>query len=648
VRRLFRELLTGVIAIASWRSADGAIPTKPAIGHTVQGFAARDVLGANFSLSQIGSDKIVVIACLGIDCPLARLYAPRLVQIANKYQSKGIALLGIDANRQDGVVEIAAFARSLGISFPILKDVRQALADQLGVIRTPQVVVLDRQRRIRYRGRIDDQFGFVPSNRAASYHKTKPARNDLESAIEELLAGKPVSVPETEAAGCLIGRDRRPEPHSAVTYTKDVAQILNRHCVVCHRPKQIAPFALTSYEEAIGWADMIAEVTELDRMPPWHADPKYGSFRNDARLDDKEKRVLAQWAASGAPEGNQGDLPTPPMFADGWTISEPDEIIYLSPEPCNVPATGVLPYQRFVVDPGWKEDRWISAMEAKAGNPAVVHHITCLIIPPGGDERDVREDRSYLGGYAPGMQPAALPAGFGRLVPVGSKLLFKVHYTPNGSPQQDRSYVGFKFADPRALVHEVTISAALNSTFKIPAGASNYEVQAKYVFESDSLLLSLGPHMHYRGKDFSFEALYPDGSRETLLSVPRYDFGWQHFYRLKEPKVIPQGTVLKCMAHYDNTAANPNNPDPSVAVGWGDQIFEEMMVGFLEIAPAAEGIHRTRWWDGLASRFSAEEIAAATLTGVNVILIGALIFGSIRFRRRSRTQGASSSGSPGL
>src|SRR3984893_12920647 len=427
--------MAGWLVLAVVTPAQGGARGTAAIGDVVKDLAAKDVVGATFSLTQVDRDKLIVFAFLGVDCPLAKLYSPRLVELAGKYKSRGVVFIAVDSNRQDSMTEIIAFARRHEITFQILKDLRQTIADRLGATRTPQIVVLDRKRRIRYRGRIDDQFGFVPTNRRASYDKPNPERNDLQCAIDELLAGKPVSVTETESAGCLIGRDREPAAHPLATYPKDVAPILNKRCVTCHRPQQIAPFALTSYEEVAGWADMIAEVTELNRMPPWHADPKYGSFLNDARLSEEEKRLLAEWATSGAPQGDPKSLPQPPNIADGWMIPDPDEIIYMSPEPFNVPATGIVPYQVFVVDPGWKEDRWISAIELRPGNRSVVHHILVFALPAGANTFDpLRADESYFAGFAPGLVPEQLPSGFARPFPAGSKLLFNIHYTPHGSP----------------------------------------------------------------------------------------------------------------------------------------------------------------------------------------------------------------------
>jgi peroxiredoxin len=636
MRRLLVAIVAGCLAVAAAHPARCAAPGKPAIGERVKDFTAKDVLGGTFSLSQVDSSKIVVFAFLGVDCPLAKRFTPRIVALANKYESRGVVFVAVDANRQDSVSEIAAYARRHGVKFPFLKDLRQTIADRVGATRTPQVIVLDRQHNIRYRGRVDDQFGFAPTNRAAGYHKTKARQNDLQLALDELLAGKVVSVPETEPDGCLIGRDREPAPHPTVTFAKDVAAILNKHCVACHCPNQIAPFSLTSYENAIGWADMIVEVTQLNRMPPWHADPNYGVFDNDSRLSNAEKAILVKWAEAGAPEGDAKDLPQPPKFKDGWRIPEPDEVIYMSPQPYPIPATGVVPYQNFIVDPGWKEDRWISAIEGKPGNPSVVHHILFYIIPPGGQVPELlREDDTFLGTYAPGNQPEVLGPGLARPVAAGSRFLFSVHYTPNGSPQQDRSCMGIKFADPYSVVREVTMSAAFNKTFTIPAGAPNQAVQSQYTFRRDSLLFGLSPHMHYRGKDFQFDALYPSGDRETLLSVPHYDFGWQTLYRLKEPKLMPSGTVINCLAHYDNSVDNLNNPDPNVEVRWGEQTFEEMMIGFMEVAPAAEGlVHRTPWWRPILLRYSIGQLAAFTLSAVNAFLVGTLILSFIRSRRR--------------
>jgi peroxiredoxin len=562
---------------------------KPAeVGKRVGDFTLKDYHGQPVSLASYKDAKLVVVAFLGTECPLAKLYARRLVELAKEFQPRGVAFVGVNPNRQDSPTEIAAYARLHEIEFPILKDLGQTLADHVGATRTPEVVVLDGNRVIRYRGRIDDQYGFQQN---ASYQKKTPERRDLAEALNELLAGKPVSQPTTPLAGCLIGRDRRPKPGSDVTYSKQIARIMNANCVFCHRAGQIAPFTLTNYDDVVGWAAMIDEVVQAGRMPPWHADSQFGHFKNDARLSDKDKATIARWVANGAPEGDPQDLPKPPKFAEGWMIPKPDEVIYMADKPFEVPATGVVDYQNFVVDPGWKEDKWISAIEPRPGNPAVVHHILLFVKPPEGVEHDLmRAMNDFTGAFAPGLRPEPLPAGYARKVQAGSKLIFQLHYTPNGSKQQDRSYVGLTFADPKTVKKEVQVQDATNFVFQIPPGDDDFGVQSRYVFRKDAILMTLMPHMHLRGKSFSYQAVYPDGKSETLLSVPRYDFGWQTNYRLAEPKLIPKGTRLDCIAHFDNSEENLNNPDPKATVGFGDQTFDEMMIGFFELADAHQDL----------------------------------------------------------
>jgi mono/diheme cytochrome c family protein len=627
----------GAIAPAQAATRAGATGWPP-IGTRVGDFAARDSLGASRSPLGLGKDRIVVLGFLGVDCPLARVYAPRLGELARRYEGRGVVFIGLDANRQDSLSAIAGFAKDRQVAFPILKDLRQKGANLVGATRTPEVVVLDRERRIRYRGRIDDQFGFLPNNRAAGYRRRAAARKDLEAAIDDLLANRAVAVPETDAAGCLIGREPEPDAHSDVTYTKDVARIVNQNCVSCHRAGQIGPFPLTSYDEAAAWADMIAEVTELGRMPPWHADPKFGKFSNDARLSHVDKQTLARWAAAGAPEGNRKDLPEPPKFVEKWSIPSPDEVIAM-PKTFDVPANAVLELQNFVVDPGWNEDRWISGIEPRPSVPSIVHHILIFAIQPGEDVPVLRPHDTFLAAYAPGYHPEALPTGYARKVKAGCRLVFNVHYTPDGLPHKDRSYVGIKFADRKSVRREVLICGAMNTDLTIPSGASNYEVKSKYQFQQDSLLLLMSPHMHSRGKDFLYEALYPDGRRQTLLSVPRYDFDWQTMYRLAESKLMPKGTVLECVAHFDNSAQNLSNPDPTKTVTFGWQSSEEMMVGFFEIAPAQEGLFHEKTLAQAIRKpsFSVDQILAVVLTTINISILGVIGFRMVRTKRSRST-----------
>jgi peroxiredoxin len=586
-----------LVALATLCSLQAtAAETKSFLGQKIDNFTLKDYRGQSHSLDTAGQNKIVVLAFLGVECPLARLYAPRLVELAKQYEPQGVVFLGLDANRQDSVTEINSYARVHDISFPILKDLNQVVADRVGVTRTPEIVVLDAKHSVCYRGRVDDQYGFE-SNK--NYQKAAPTERNLADALDALLAGKTVSKPETHPIGCLIGRDLKPVASSDVTYSNQIARIMNANCVFCHRAGQIAPFTLTSYEEVAGWAGMIDEVVQSQRMPPWHADERFGHFKNDARLSAADKATIAKWVANGAPEGDSKDLPAPPQFAEGWMIPKPDQILYMKDEPVDVPSTGVVEYQMFVVDPGWKEDKWLTAIEPRPGNPAVVHHILLFVIPPDGNVNGgIGSGNDFLGAYAPGLRPEPLPTGLARFVQAGSKLVFQLHYTPNGSAQKDRSFCGFVFADPKTVHKEVRVSSAVNFVFQIPPGEDDFAVNARYIFRDDLLLLTLMPHMHLRGKAFRYVATYPDGKQEVLLDVPRYDFGWQTNYRLAEPKTMPRGTRLDCLAHFDNSEANLNNPDPKVPVRFGDQTFEEMMIGFFESAP----VHEDRQHPELAAK----------------------------------------------
>jgi mono/diheme cytochrome c family protein len=453
-----------------------------------------------------------------------------------------------------------------------LKDSAHKVADQFAAMRTPTVFVLDEDRRIRYQGRIDDQYG-------AGYARSSPTTNDLAGAIDELLAGKPVSTPTTTAVGCHIGRRGHVQPTGDVTYAGQIAGLLDRHCVNCHRPGQIAPFALTDYDDVAAWAETICEVLAERRMPPWHASPAYGHFANDRHMTDAERELFRKWVDNGMPPGDEKERPERPTFSEGWQIPEPDAV-YKMPQAFTVPAKGVIPYQRFTFDPGFKEDVWIQGAEVRPGCRSVVHHMFAFFLPPG-QEKPRAEDPIFntIATFAPGIPAGLLPAGFARLVPAGSKLMFEIHYTPNGSEQSDQSEVGIVFADPKTVKKEVKIGIAVNQSFRIPPGAPDYHVAAGYSFTQDTVLRGLAPHMHYRGKSFRFTARYPGGGEEILLDVPRYDFNWQNVYELTEPKLMPKGTVLMCAGTFDNSADNPANPDATKEVVWGEQSWDEMMLG---------------------------------------------------------------------
>ncbi len=579
-------MLAGVLGLAVDYAA--AKDESAALGRKIAEFNCKDYHGKSHALADYADRKLVVVVFLGTECPLAKLYGARLAQLSDEFAAEGVAFLGIDSNRQDSITEIAAYARNHGIEFPILKDLGNELSDKLGATRTPQVFVLDQERVVRYEGRIDGQYSF---GAGVGYAQPKLGRRDLAEALTELLSGKEVSLASTEVKGCLIGRVREPANDAPVTYSNQIARIFQNRCVECHREGQIAPFAMTSYEEVAGWGEMIAEVVREQRMPPWHADASYGVFSNEARLSDEEKNQVYAWAENGCPEGDKANLPEPRQFAEGWMLPrEPDQVVYIADEPVNVKAEGVEDYRHYVVDPGFTEGKWVKLAECMPGNRKVVHHIIVFVKPPGqgaqrrrGGDRDI-SGFGFLAGFAPGTRPMVAPEGMAKKVPAGSQLVFQMHYTPCGTAQTDRSGVGLIFVDDSEVTHQLSTTNTANHVLEIPPNEPNHTVTSTKKFARDTMLLSMFPHMHIRGKSFRYEVTYPDGKHEILLDVPRYDFNWQNSFILAEPKVLPKGTELLCTAVYDNSADNLYNPDPSKTIRWGPQTWDEMMIGWYDVA----------------------------------------------------------------
>jgi peroxiredoxin len=526
-------------------------------------------------------NKAVVLVFLGVECPLCNQFLPVLADLHKQYDKKGVAFVGINSNSQDSRERVAAHARRQEVPFPVVKDVGNKVADRLGAQRTPEAIVLDAGGIIRYRGRIDDQFG-IGYARAG-----QPTSRDLAVALDEILAGKTVSVVRTEATGCRIGRVAKPKTDGKITFSKHISRILQKNCQECHREGQIGPMALTNFDDAASWSDTIREVVTEGRMPPWHADPRYGKFSNDRRLTQEDRETLLYWLDHGMPRGNEIDMPPPRSFPEGWRIGKPDLIVQM-PRAYDVPARTPkdgIPYQHVAVDPGFTEDRWVQCAEAKPDAAAVVHHIV-VFIQPKGEFFNPDAPGAVLCGTAPGDMPMNLPDGFAKKIPAGAKLIFQMHYTPNGKACRDRSQVGLIFAKKpprhRVLTKPVYSTKFITRIDKIPPGAENYKIESEHVFESNAHLLHFMPHMHLRGKDFLYEAIYPNGKKEILLSVPRYDFYWQSVYRLADPLAMPKGTKLHCVAHFDNSEKNPNNPDPKRAIYWGDQTWQEMMIGWID------------------------------------------------------------------
>jgi len=390
----------------------------------------------------------------------------------------------------------------------------------------------------------------------------------------------------------------------SVTFSKDVAPILQKNCQGCHRPGEAAPMSLRTYQEARPWAKAMKQAVLAKKMPPWFADAQYGHFRNDRSLPQKDIDTLVSWVDAGAPEGDPKDLPQPLAYVDGWNIGQPDMVLEM-PEPFHVPASGTIEYQYVVLPYKFTEDRWVQMAEVRPGNRAMVHHVIAYIRDgsskwmrdkkPGElfvPEADANGNRpslngDLLSGFAPGLPPSILEPGQGRLIKAGSDIVLQLHYTANGHAGEDRTKVGVIFC--KQAPHErVMTLAASNNKFTIPPGDPNYQVDASFELGHDAKLSALLPHMHLRGKDFQYRLVYPSGETETILRVPHYDFGWQLWYQPVSDIVLPKGTQIAATAHFDNSVNNPHNPDSTKAVTWGDQSWEEMMIGFFDVTFPAD------------------------------------------------------------
>src|SRR5487761_1910621 len=366
---------------------------------------------------------------------------------------------------------------------------------------------------------------------------------------------------------------------NAPTFTKDVAPILYTRCLECHRPGEAGPMAFRTYQETRPWAKAIKEAVAKHAMPPWYANTEVDHFSNDRHLSATEVATLTQWADAGAPEGNSADLPKLPEFTEGWVIGKPDLVLKL-PREFKIPANGVVQYQYFTIDPGFTEDTWIQAAEVRPTQRAQVHHI--LVFAQDGHKRNPRGGEQFsdmLIGYAPGVPSLTWDKDTAFLVKAGSTFLLQVHYTTNGTEAIDQSVVGLKIRKDKPKYRAVC-GSTVQFRLDIPPGEPNYMTTASYTIREDTTLLDMTPHMHLRGKAFKYEITYPDGRHEVLLDVPHYDFNWQLAYVLAEPRTVPAGTRIDTTAWYDNSPNNKYNPDPTKEVHWGDQTFQEMMIGF--------------------------------------------------------------------
>jgi hypothetical protein len=545
-----------------------------AIGRRVPNLAFKDIRYVNRSLDDLPKAKAFALVFVDAGCPLAQRYLPAIQEIDNAYRDKGVVLLAIDSGAADSITATAAITAPHGYTFPVVKDFDAVCARALGVDRTPECAVLDADRRLRYRGRIDDQHRTTGGRSAAS-------SRELRDALDAVLAGKEVAVSSTPVDGCPITRPEAPMKKD-LTFAKDVAPILKARCQECHRPGAVAPFPLQTYEQLKSRTRAVAEVVADGRMPPWHAAPEF-EFENRRALTEDERETLLSWLHSpDHPRGDDRDAPAPLPPAGAWRIGEPDRILVTGEH--KIPATGDMPYQYALLPVLFAQDTWVQGVEIRADNPRVMHHCNLAYFKAG----ETFGAGNFITGQVPGGEAMTLADGVAYKIPAGSVLGLQIHYVTTGKPERCKISVGLRY--PRAPVDKQLCHVLLVTTrYAIPPHASAYPVSTNRQLPCDAIGVGMFAHMHLRGKDMTFKATYPDGVDETLLVIANYSFAWQQPYRWAAgTKKLPKGTRIDCVAHYDNSAFNPFNPDPTATVHDGPQTTDEMMDGFLFYVDANE------------------------------------------------------------
>jgi peroxiredoxin len=585
-----RTLLLGVLVTAplavlavAW-GAPAAEPPASGTGPAVRSVELARIhlidatTGRTSTLRALAGAKATLVFFTSNECPVALAYEQELAARSAQLAERGVAVVAVSAtasNTRDAISRHRATAR---LPYAIYRDAGSRLAAALDATRTSEVALLGPDGSVVYQGRIDDRV-------SPTVRRARATTHELADAIEAFLAGRAVPVARTQAAGCVISRSRPVEPAAQVTYARDVAPLLEQYCVGCHRPGEAGPMSLLTYEDASSWAETIAEVLREDRMPPARQsppDPRWGAFVEEPGPSAAQIATITAWVDAGAPAGSGGKR-SASAYASAkppWAIGKPDLVLSM-PTPYAVPATGVVEYQHVELLHYTGEERWVEAIEIRPGARSVMHHADIFMaspelgtVPLGPGER--------WAAYAPGRPATTFPAGVARRLPTGARLTLELHYTPDGAARDDRTTVAIRFARTRPTYEARSIPLG-SLSFEIPPGAPAYEVTSRYTLKADGRIASFTPHMHDRGKDFRYEAILPDGTTQTLLFVPRYNFNWQFVYVPREMIALPKGTVLRGIAHFDNSAANPTNPDPTRPVRWGQQTFEEMMFGFVEL-----------------------------------------------------------------
>lgn len=584
-RRLFVAFVIG-LSLCAWglqqrgwlstasRTSDGAL-------------SAASPTDAN---SPDSSVQATVYVFLSINCPISNGYLPTLNRLCEEFAAHQVEFVGVIPGSNATADEVEAHQQEYEIRFPVVWDRKHTLCERLGATHTPQVVVIGTANKILYSGRIDDRFADLGQKRLTI------RITDLRNVLSSIVEGREIATSRTKPVGCVI---ESPSAAAAedVTYCRDVAPILFEHCASCHRPGEVAPFSLLTYEEARSHAEQIRQVTQRKLMPPWKPEPDYGHFRNERRLTEYELAILGAWVSQGAPEGDPAELPPKPEFVAGWHLGEPD-LILVMPESFEVPADGPDVYQHFVIPIGLTEDRLVRAVEFRPGAPQVVHHALAFYDTTGQgralDDADPAPGYSSVGtpgfatsgglvGWGPGGLPRELPPGMGRPLGKNADIILQIHYHPCGKTVRDRSRLGLYFA-PKSASWVVTEGMVANVDLEIPAKASRHLHRASLTVPVETMLLDVTPHMHVLGKEIRVTAYPPGAEAVPLIWIKNWDFYWQAHYVYAEPITLPAGTRIDLECWFDNSANNELNPNsPPRTVRWGDFSTDEMAICYFQM-----------------------------------------------------------------
>lgn len=551
--------------------------TAHGIGRQVPALTLKDIQGKPVTLG----GKTTVVALFSATCPISGKLGPELARLEKDCAAQGVTFLLANVFPTEEAAELEAFLSRHQLTATVIADQDKSLQRALAATTTTEAFLLDAARTLVYRGAVNDQYGL-------GYAKERPTRAYLRDAITAHASGRPIKFTATTAPGCAL--DLKPvaaQTAAPVTYHNQVARILQTNCVECHRQNGLAPFPLETLKDLTDHAGMVRKQVERGAMPPWFAaDPAPGHespWANDRALSPQDKADLLAWLNSpDRPAGDPKDAPLPRVFADEWSIGQPDHIVQL-PRPVSIKAEGTMPYQFVIAETTLTEDKWVQGYEILPTDRSVVHHVIVNVHEKGkGKIRDREEGTSgYWAAYVPGNSSKIYPPGFARKLSAGARVSFQIHYTPNGTATTDQLRMGLIFAaePPRYAVNTLQLS---QHRLDIPPQVADHVETTSKKLPADVTVMSYVAHMHVRGKAFKYEVTHADGRSETLLDIPRYDFNWQLRYDLKTPLTIPRGSTVKITAVFDNSAGNPANPDPDKRVRWGQQTYDEMMIGYFE------------------------------------------------------------------